>query len=287
MKFIPFSAPEPFLACVKSFLEAHETANNLMLGVALRLQARPDWTEIPPYLGVIEDEQHAIQLACLHTPPNRMILTGNLDAELAVQDDAIAMLIQHVRAAGWAVPGITGEKNLARRFAEQWQQATGSMPVVKTRERVYELRQVIFPQNPAPGRLRPATKDDLETVARWYFNFSREATHEGDPETAYRSSAQRIDYGDVYLWDNGQPVSMAFRARPTPHGYSVSGVYTPPDQRGQGFASICVATLSQLLLDSGKQFCTLFTDLDYPTSNSVYQKIGYRPVCDYTEYLFK
>ena len=36
----------------------------------------------------------------------------------------------------------------------------------------------------------------------------------------------------------------------------------------------------------GYQFCTLFTDQANPTANSIYQKIGYCPVCDFVEYEF-
>jgi hypothetical protein len=34
------------------------------------------------------------------------------------------------------------------------------------------------------------------------------------------------------------------------------------------------------------QFCPLFTDLANPTSNSIYRKIGYKPVGDFHDYLF-
>jgi predicted GNAT family acetyltransferase len=45
-------------------------------------------------------------------------------------------------------------------------------------------------------------------------------------------------------------------------------------------------TLSQQLLDAGWEFCALFTDLANPTSNSIYQKVGYQPVADFDEYIF-
>jgi hypothetical protein len=67
---------------------------------------------------------------------------------------------------------------------------------------------------------------------------------------------------------------------------SVGPVYTPPERRGRGYATACVAALSQTILDEGWAFCTLFTDLANPTSNSIYQKIGYHPVCDFAEYRF-
>jgi len=55
----------------------------------------------------------------------------------------------------------------------------------------------------------------------------------------------------------------------------------------QGYASALVARLSQHLLDLGYQFINLFTDLQNPTSNAIYQKIGYRPVCDFRMYKFQ
>ncbi|MFN8562638.1 MAG: GNAT family N-acetyltransferase [Anaerolineae bacterium] len=66
----------------------------------------------------------------------------------------------------------------------------------------------------------------------------------------------------------------------------IGPVYTPPELRGRGYASGCVAGMSQILLDTGRQFCFLFTDLRNPTSNHIYQVIGYEPVCDFTDYAF-
>jgi uncharacterized protein len=63
-------------------------------------------------------------------------------------------------------------------------------------------------------------------------------------------------------------------------------VYTPPELRGRGYASACVAALTQQLLDSGRRFVFLFTDLANPTSNSIYQTVGYRPVSDVDQYQF-
>ena len=91
------------------------------------------------------------------------------------------------------------------------------------------------------------------------------------------------------MWEdeNGQVVTMAGRSRPTRHGATVNSVYTPPELRGKGYASNCVAALSQLILDSGKRFASLFTDLSNPTSNYIYQKMGYRHLLDYDDIVFE
>jgi predicted GNAT family acetyltransferase len=68
---------------------------------------------------------------------------------------------------------------------------------------------------------------------------------------------------------------------------TVSGVYTPPELRCKGYATSCVAELSRNILQSGKKFCMLYTDLANPTSNSIYMKIGYWPVCDSVQHTFE
>ncbi|NJR12386.1 GNAT family N-acetyltransferase [bacterium] len=70
----------------------------------------------------------------------------------------------------------------------------------------------------------------------------------------------------------------------SPAGMRIGGVYTPPEQRGHGYASALTAALSQALLDDGLRFCTLNTDLKNPTSNKIYPAIGYYLVADQTMY---
>jgi hypothetical protein len=74
------------------------------------------------------------------------------------------------------------------------------------------------------------------------------------------------------------PVTIAALARSTRRGVTVNAVYTPPEQRGRGHASALVAALSEEGLRRGKEFCVLYTDLANPTSNAIYQRIGYRPI---------
>ena len=74
---------------------------------------------------------------------------------------------------------------------------------------------------------------------------------------------------------------MAASARPTKRAIAVNGVYTPREWRRRGYATACVAALSELLLQRGFELCVLYTDLSNPTSNSIYTQIGYRPLRDF------
>src|SRR5438045_3645778 len=81
--------------------------------------------------------------------------------------------------------------------------------------------------------------------------------------------------GPLFVWRDPQPVSMAAWAGQTPRGVRVNMVYTPPELRRRGYASAAVSTLTKKLLDAGRKFVFLFTDLSNPTSNKIYQKMGY------------
>jgi predicted GNAT family acetyltransferase len=74
--------------------------------------------------------------------------------------------------------------------------------------------------------------------------------------------------------------------RPTRRSICVSHVYTPPELRGKGYATACVAELSRQLLQSGWEFCTLFVDVANLPACRAYQKIGYSLVSEYEEYRF-
>jgi predicted GNAT family acetyltransferase len=123
-------------------------------------------------------------------------------------------------------------------------------------------------------------------VAQWAHGFKVEIFGRADPEEARLGAERRIEAGDIYLWEDLGPVSMAMKSRPTRNGISVSLVYTPPALRGRGYATACVGEFSRLLLDSGWAYCALFADLENAAANRVYQKIGYEPTCEYDEYVF-
>ena len=81
-------------------------------------------------------------------------------------------------------------------------------------------------------------------------------------------------------------MSLAGFGGPTPNGIRIGPVYTPPDLRGRGYGTAVTAEVSRLLLDRGHRFCFLYTDLANPTSNAIYMRIGYEPVCDSREVAF-
>lgn len=179
-----------------------------------------------------------------------------------------------------------GEENTVRSFADQWKKKTGVTYREGMRQRIYELREV-NPIELPEGTFRQAASEDLDFAIKWGRSFHTDCFGDsGNPANIERITKDMIKEGNLYFWKNPEPVSMAAVTRPTPHGISVSYVYTPPESRRKGYASAVVASLSRFCLESGRDFCTLYTDLSNPTSNSIYRKIGYNPIADVMDILF-
>jgi uncharacterized protein len=148
--------------------------------------------------------------------------------------------------------------------------------------RLYELAEL----QPIPyvdGELRKAENADRDRMMIWVREFNAEV-HE--PQNNFeRRIDEWIESGQIWLWVNSEPVSMAVSSKPTQGVIRISGVYTPPSLRGRGFGAACVHGISRHFAESGLR-CILYTDLGNPTSNSIYRRIGYRAVAEALHYRF-
>ena len=156
---------------------------------------------------------------------------------------------------------------------------------------VFRLDTVSKPPE-APGISRPARDEEAEALGEMWLAFEEEAMgHIDDPEATRQNLARRIrgQSARIGAWVHevdGRIVSLSGHSGPTPNGIRIGPVYTPPDLRGHGYATQLVATQSQWLLDNGHRYCFLYTDLANPTSNSIYQRIGYRQIAESAQYSF-
>jgi predicted GNAT family acetyltransferase len=272
-----FSDAAAFTRQARPFLLKHEAENSLAFGILDRLAQSVLALSAPPLLTLLRSNQQIAAVA-LMTPPRNIVLT--------VMDVAAAeQLARGLFADGITVPGAIGPQQVAEAFAAAWCALSSQRAETSVRERVYELAAVI-PPRPTSGHFRWAAPADRALLVEWGMAFDREALGVAEPDRAeFEVWADQIiirtDYRGLGVWeDEGRTVSYAGFGGRTPHGVRVAPVYTPPERRGRGYASACVAALSQFLLDSGHQRCFLNTDLANPTSNKIYQAIGYRPVGD-------
>ncbi len=274
VEYTEYNDVQDFLSIAQPVFEENEVLYGLMLGISLRLVENPLHYGTKPYLATVADLED-LQLIALMTPPHKLqIISYGSDPT-----DAIELLTLNLQKGGWSVPSVLAEEKLAECFEEKWTALTGVQSEQGMRQRIYKLRAVKHHDYP-DGRFRQATVEDMSFAAKWNVAFYDDCFGHSDSEECTKAIRTAIENGDLYLWENPLPVSMAGFSRSTKTGVSVSSVYTPPEFRRHGYASALVASLSALALERGKRFCTLYTDLGNPTSNSIYQKMGYDVVAD-------
>jgi GNAT superfamily N-acetyltransferase len=209
----------------------------------------------------------------LMTPPHPLLLA-------VVPSQTVHDLVSVLRDGGVEVPGANGSPETVDGFAAAWTAGTSRQSVPVMHSRLYRLNRLIPPARPPAGHARLAQDDDRELVLGWTQAFQREI--EAGPVDSSAAVAERIDDGRIWLWEDpaGLPVSLAGRQRTTGGVARVGPVYTPPDHRRHGYGTAVTAACTEDALRRDADDVVLFTDLSNPTSNAIYQQLGYEPVAD-------
>ncbi|WP_155054747.1 GNAT family N-acetyltransferase [Streptomyces blattellae] len=272
---------DAFLARAGDFLRSRPDLHTVVLTVTEGLRTRGLHAYGPeaPFFG-LREEGGAVRAAYFQTPPYRLYLTP-LTTERA---DSLAA---HLAGLGRTLPGAGGERESVAAFAEAWQRHTGATAVPCQRQRLYRLGTLTVPKPVPEGRARLAGEGDRELLVRWFEEFTRDVG-EGGTERGESWADARLAHAGVTLWEgpDGTPLSMAGLTPLVAGQLRVAPVYTPALLRGRGYAGAATAEVSRLARERGAGEVLLFTDLANPTSNGLYQRIGYRPVADFAVYDF-
>lgn len=277
-----FTDPHSFYDQAHHLWEAAETRNNLILGLALRLQSNLHaYGEVDPLMALIKDEIGEIGASALMTPPFALVVQSEPLNKFALEALADALI-----AKGWGLPGVNGIDEVSNSFAEIWHEKTGQLARRIMNTRAYELRQVSDLEYPT-GEMKLAEESDAQLAADMLNAMADEVILGPRRLHTAQSMEDTIRRKCVFFWqDAGEIVCLTIANRPQIKGICVGGVYTPPRHRRKGYARALVAEVSKELLSRGYELTNLFTDLSNPTSNKIYQEVGYKPVADYHQYEF-
>lgn len=279
MELHQFKDANLFYQKVEDYLLKDEVLHNLLLGATKNLINNLENYKIKPYLATVEQDENIIAVAMMTIPYN-LLLSQVKDSK------AIDIIIQDLQQKYESLTNVNAPVIESKAFTEKWCLSTGQSYKLKVAMRIFKLEKVeLYSQ--IEGRLRLATQKDKELLISWHNAFNFEALGKKTNELDSESWVERVlQKSKAYLWENQIPVSIACSTRSTLNGIGINMVYTPPEHRRKGYAGVCVAGLSQTLLAKGYKFCFLFTDLSNPTSNKIYQQIGYQPVADWNNYSF-
>ncbi|NES13832.1 MULTISPECIES: GNAT family N-acetyltransferase [Micromonospora] len=279
--------PGEFLAVAGDHLAADPVVSTVVASVAYRLSAqRADGVALPErnWWLVVRDAAGAVVGAGMRAAP----FAPYPPFLLPMPDEAAVTLAAALHERGEDVPAVNGALPATELCAAELARLGGGRVEVAQHTRLHELGELIRPA-PVPGHLTVATEDDLELATEWFAAFMGDADEQaGRPRGASAHEVpdradmlRRIRGGRVWFWldEAGRRVHLT-AANPPSFGVArVGPVYTPPAERGRGWASNAVAEVSRRILAEGARAC-LFTDQANPTSNKIYAALGYRPVVD-------
>lgn len=263
-----------FARRARHFIERDRFSTNI-IGVNLELQLGAE--EEPAegsFFALVLDGDSVVGIA-MERPPRRLFLPR-------LPDGAAVALAGAIAASGRRPPGAGGEKTTVASFSRAWKQLTAEGSKVVRVTRLY-LLETLRPPAGVPGAPRRAGVGDVACVLGFLQAFHGEASL-GSPPPTEAFALSRLARREVFLWDfDGTPVALACVSAPAFGVARVGPVYTPPARRTSGYGSAVTAAASAGALAGGASHVILYADLANPTSNSIYKKIGYRPLLDSEE----
>jgi predicted GNAT family acetyltransferase len=260
-----------------------EAQNSIILKCAKRFkdgENNPDW-----YCAAVKNDAGSVVLIAMCTPPWNVVIygTGNM-----IDEEAVGLLVKELYNAGYTLNGVTGEKVIAELFSEYYTKLANKISKIKVRLNPMVRKELSSDIAFSPGYLREITEEDLCFTPYWNKEWAIDCHQDiGDIAGYAEDHKNQTGKNLLYVWVDKTPVSMAGLQAPMPNGTNIGKVYTPPHYRNKGYGTACVWHLSELLLNKGNKFVSLFADADYPVSNKVYQKVGFRNVCLYQEMKFE
>lgn len=272
MHVLLFKDPREFVSVAGPFLAA-DPFSTTVIGVRVdsALGGVHPAADDDVWAAVVDDD--VVVGVAMRTPPHPLILSRMPDpaaAELAVALVELGPLL-----------GVNGETAAAAAFSAAWADDS----VVDVSMRLYTLGVLRVP--PANGSARLAAPADAELVLRWVTDFHAEAAPNHPTGHIADLVARRLAAGQLWFWvDSNEPVSLAGLSAPANGVSRIGPVYTPRAFRRRGYGAAVTAHTSQVALDAGADHVVLYTDLANPTSNGIYQAIGYLPDHDFDERSF-
>ncbi|MFF7882205.1 GNAT family N-acetyltransferase [Streptomyces sp. NPDC020794] len=275
---------DDFLAQAGDFLSSRAALHNTPLTdiEKLRIQRAADHDEQAAVFGRLESQSEVRAIFYL-TPRGRLGLTPLSVA----QTDALAA---HLAGLGYSPAHVIADHDTAGAFAESWQQHTGAAPERFWRTHLYRLGTLTPPQPRPKGQGRLTDGKDREQVVRWCREFCVDVGEQHSIDLIDAGAWDDSRFGDRHFtfWETqeGAPVSMAAATSVIGGMVRIDPVYTPAHLRGRGYAGAVTVEASRGALAARATDVVLFTDPDNPTSNALYQRIGYVHVADFAGHKF-
>ncbi|WP_182377342.1 GNAT family N-acetyltransferase [Nocardioides sp. WS12] len=222
-------------------------------------------------------------------PPYPLYLLAMSDAGAEALGHA---LVARSEDTGEEIGGINGLRPASDIVAGIVAAHAGNEVQVSMHSRLHELG-TLSAARPVAGSLRPVRADEAELALAWIREFFLDANEQAGRDRNDGHHADHFSRADIeqkladdvlrfWVDEDDRPVHLTGWNPPAYEVARVGPVFTPKEQRGKGLASAAVAQVSAELQEAGNRVI-LFTDQANPTSNAIYQALGYEAVADTIE----
>jgi len=280
MEFIRYKNIEDFMKDNFELILEKEWLNCLMVGNCL--EGQKIGTEGWLLAKVTQNEK--TELIMLYRKPWKLIMyspTNNTSEEL------FKFAAEEVYKIDNNLLGVNGEVKIANKFAKYYCEVAKKQYSLIRPMKILLLEKLRTMELQQDLKFRTATLEDKQQLIQYIKEFENEALNQKiSNEDVNNKFNLYFEKGYYVLEKDGKIVSQATFARNLLKGKCISGVYTPKEERGKGYAYTLVYTLSKKCLDEGAEYCVLYTDANYPISNHIYEKIGYVPKTECEELEF-
>ncbi|HEV2635455.1 MAG TPA: GNAT family N-acetyltransferase [Actinocrinis sp.] len=267
---------DEYVATVGPFLACEPVLDTLIVTLVdmMRIQGPAVVNRVKPLMGWWHDDAGEVAATLFQTPPFPVVLSR---CPVAAVEDLAEVFVKYADRVTAVTVAADHEEIFRKAMATRY----GTVLALEEHQRLYRLGRLAPPVPTPPGRAHVAGQEERELIVKWIEAFVEESLAKSRPDAGVLVDA-RLPWGGMYLWrlEDGTPVSVAGRSREAVGMTRIGPVYTLPEYRGNGYAAGLTAAISQAALDAGIGEVLLFTDMANPTSNGVYQRIGYEAVTD-------
>lgn len=267
-----YNKPDEFWNAVSSQLKFEEARNNLLLGISYTGISRP--SDCLYQCASFENNKLQGALVCSKYRDNHNLLLSPVKSISSAK-----LLLSNFIETNISISSIIADTETIDIYSKLFTEYNIKTKLL-VQQGIYSCNNVNQP-NRGDLTFEPASNADIALIGKWIESFHNEATPEDAKVDGLKDAKEKILQQMIYVSKkNNDIVTMAGWSRDIGTSCSVNLVFTPPEQRNNGYASYTVAKLTDLLLKQGRKEITLYTDMSNPTSNKIYMQLGYKFICN-------
>jgi len=263
-----------FLAACDGWLSQRDDLHNGLLSLAHALSAQKH-IHNPPFTFAHVENEGRIDGCAIFAEPDGLTLSEMSDA-------AADVLFTSLRSDIGKPSRVFGPHDPTIRIARHFAKYLTLSPVLHSRWHIHRLDTLVRQDVRASGSVRIGSPSDVDIVREWGKLYNLEKPANIDIE---KFLIRKLDDGLLYFWIDRKPTSIMTLSGTECTGTRISSVYTPAEFRGKRYASALVYEMSNRLLDLGKAFVTLNTEVNDPVER-IYENLGYYVVGQRVSFVF-